>query len=64
VLLTRARQGMIIFVPKGSPPDPTNSPEEFDATALYLLRCGVTPLDRPDRFDKSMLEIPAEDPFL
>jgi hypothetical protein len=44
VLLTRARQGMIIFVPKGSPNDPTNQPDEFDATAQYLVRCGVTPL--------------------
>ena len=44
VLLTRARQGMIIFVPKGNPEDPTNQPEEFDATAQYLVRCGVPPL--------------------
>ena len=42
VLLTRARQGMIIFVPKGNPADPTNRPDEFDSTAGYLLRCGVT----------------------
>jgi hypothetical protein len=41
VLLTRARQGMIIFVPKGDPNDPTLSPEEFDSTAQYLLRCGA-----------------------
>lgn len=44
VLLTRARQGMIIFVPKGDESDPTVSPEDFDATADYLCRCGVTPL--------------------
>jgi hypothetical protein len=44
VLLTRARQGMILYVPKGSIEDPTISPAEFDATAAYLLRCGVTPL--------------------
>jgi len=42
VLLTRARQGMILFVPKGSVEDPTICPEEFDATAAYLMRCGVT----------------------
>lgn len=41
VLLTRARQGMVIFVPKGNLTDPTVSPEEFDSTAAYLLRCGV-----------------------
>jgi hypothetical protein len=44
VLLTRARQGMIIFVPKGDPQDSTNSPDEFDLTAEFLLRCGVAPL--------------------
>jgi hypothetical protein len=44
VLLTRARQGMIIYVPKGSEDDPTILREEFDATAEYLARCGVTPL--------------------
>ncbi len=44
VLLTRARQGMIIFVPKGNLDDPTNQPEEFDVTAQYLVRCGVTSL--------------------
>jgi hypothetical protein len=42
VLLTRARQGMIIFVPKGDANDPTNLPADFDATAQYLVRCGVT----------------------
>jgi hypothetical protein len=45
VLLTRARQGMIIFLPKGNPGDSTNLPEEFDATANYLLRCGISLLD-------------------
>jgi hypothetical protein len=44
VLLTRARQGMILFVPRGDPDDPTNRPDEFEATANFLLRCGVTPL--------------------
>jgi len=42
VLLTRARKGMVIFVPKGDVNDPTNSPDEFEATAQYLIRCGVT----------------------
>ena len=44
VLLTRARMGMVVFVPRGDASDSTNSPEEFDATARYLIRCGVTPL--------------------
>jgi hypothetical protein len=44
VLLTRARKGMVIFVPRGNENDPTNSSEGFDRTAQYLIRCGVTPL--------------------
>ncbi len=46
VLLTRARQGMIIFVPKGDPNDSTNIPTDFDATAQYLIRCGVVELQQ------------------
>jgi hypothetical protein len=46
VLLTRARQGLIIFVPKGDEADPTNRPDEFHATADFLLKCGVTPIGR------------------
>ncbi len=42
VLLTRARQGMIIFVPNGNAEDTTNLPDEFNATAEFLLKCGVT----------------------
>lgn len=45
VLLTRARQGMVIFVPKGDPSDPTRDPGEFERTADYLLQCGVRFLD-------------------
>jgi len=44
VLLTRARQGMIVYIPKGNEDDPTVRPEEFDATARYLIRCGAIPL--------------------
>ena len=44
VLLTRARQGMIIFVPDGNAKDSTNLPDEFDATAGFLVKCGVTPI--------------------
>jgi hypothetical protein len=42
VLLTRARKGMVIFVPRGDDHDSTNRPEEFEQTAQYLIRCGVT----------------------
>jgi len=41
VLLTRARQGLIIWVPKGDDSDPTRLPSFFDPTADYLIRCGV-----------------------
>ena len=41
VLLTRARQGVVIYVPTGDTDDPTQSPDAFDATAEFLLQCGV-----------------------
>jgi Uncharacterized conserved protein (DUF2075) len=44
VLLTRARQGTVIYVPAGDVNDPTRSPTELDCTAEYLLRCGVRQL--------------------
>lgn len=36
VLLTRARQGMIIVVPPGDPEDPTRKPEFYNETFEYL----------------------------
>ena len=43
VLLTRARQGMIIFVPKGNDEedDPTRNHEYYDEIYSYLLSCGL-----------------------
>jgi hypothetical protein len=41
VLLTRARQGMAIYVPKGEISDPTRPPEVYDSIYEYLLRCGI-----------------------
>ena len=41
VLLTRARQGMVIFVPEGEPTDPTRSPEFYDLTFKYLTEIGI-----------------------
>lgn len=41
VLLTRARQGMIIFVPQGSTSDPTRPPAIYNGTYDYLLQCGL-----------------------
>jgi hypothetical protein len=44
VLLTRAREGMVIYVPNGNLNDPTRPEELFESTADYLARCGVMPL--------------------
>ena len=41
VLLTRARQGMVVFVPPGDPEDPTRSPAYYDATWRYLEGAGL-----------------------
>ena len=41
VLLTRARQGMILCVPEGNPGDPTRLPEFYDSTYQYLKSLGV-----------------------
>jgi hypothetical protein len=44
VLLTRARQGMIVVVPHGDPADPTRSPEFYDSTYQYLRDIGIPAL--------------------
>ena len=44
VLLTRAREGMVLWVPRGNPSDPTRSPDTLDATADFLAACGASPL--------------------
>ena len=44
VLLTRARQGMIICVPEGDMSDPTRQPEIYDNTYKYLLQMGFEQL--------------------
>ncbi len=41
VLLTRARQGMVIFVPRGSDTDPTRDPAFYDSTFSYLRSVGI-----------------------
>lgn len=46
VLLTRARQGMVIFVPKGvdADEDPTRKQEFYNGIYNYLLSCGLKEL--------------------
>ncbi len=40
VLLTRARQGMVVVVPRGDPEDPTRAPAFYDPTYKYLKSIG------------------------
>lgn len=42
VLLTRARRGLVLWVPSGDASDITRLPARFNATADYLVRCGLT----------------------
>ncbi|HWX18316.1 MAG TPA: DNA/RNA helicase domain-containing protein [Candidatus Binatia bacterium] len=44
VLLTRARQGMVIFVPPGDTADPRRSPAFYDSTFNYLTGLGIPAL--------------------
>lgn len=41
VLLTRARQGMVIYVPKGESRDATRNPEYYNGTFEYLKGLGI-----------------------
>jgi hypothetical protein len=40
VLLTRARQGMVIYIPEGDPEDVTRPAAFYDGTANFLSECG------------------------
>ena len=44
VLLTRARQGLIVFVPHGDAKDPTRPPAFYDDTHAFLVSCGIPEL--------------------
>ena len=44
VLLTRARQGMVIYVPEGDGDDPTRRPAYYDSTYDYLGSLGIPEL--------------------
>jgi hypothetical protein len=44
VLLTRARQGMVIYVPEGSAADPTRPLEYYEGVAGFLAECGINPI--------------------
>ncbi len=45
VLLTRARHGTVIWVPRGDARDRTRDPAQYDGIAEHLLACGAAILD-------------------
>ncbi len=45
VLMTRARQGMVLFVPQGSPIDHTRDPRFYDGTFAFFRACGLPLLE-------------------
>ncbi|GAB3863713.1 DUF2075 domain-containing protein [Hymenobacter segetis] len=45
VLLTRARQGMILFIPEGSTADATRLPEFYDETYAFFRAIGIPELE-------------------
>ena len=45
VLLTRARQGMVICIPEGNPDDATRLPEFYDGTYEYFKQIGLEEFD-------------------
>lgn len=49
VLLTRARQGMVIYIPEGDPKDPTRNPSWHQGTLEFLQRCGLPMLPTENR---------------
>jgi hypothetical protein len=44
VLLTRARQGMVVLVPRGTELDQTRPPSFYDETFSFLTNCGIPQL--------------------
>ena len=45
VLLTRARQGIVVFVPRGDRNDPTRAPSYYDGIFDFFRRCGLPTLN-------------------
>jgi hypothetical protein len=41
VIMTRAREGMIIYIPSGSDEDRTRNPSVYDEIFTYLVNCGI-----------------------
>ena len=56
VLLTRARKGMVIWVPKPDGDDPTLDPHFLDATADLLKEAGVPSLNETETTNPDIVE--------
>jgi hypothetical protein len=54
VLLTRARRGMIIYVPQPVPNDSLRLPDALNRTAQYLIACGAEEYPHADAASKVM----------
>lgn len=61
VLLTRARQGMVIFVPEGDGRDMTRQPAFYDGTYAFILQCGIP--DVPPRLRRAIRRQAEADSF-
>ena len=48
VLLTRAREGIVIFIPKGDVKDETRLPKFYDPIFEYLESCGMDVISELD----------------
>lgn len=58
VLLTRARHGTVIWVPRGDARDRTRDPAQYDGIAKHLLACGAAVLDEAALVDDTA-DLPA-----
>jgi|MesohylFT_1024984.scaffolds.fasta_scaffold353036_1 hypothetical protein len=57
VLLTRARQGLIVFVPHGDAKDRTRPPAFYDETYAFLISCGIPEL-KLDKLSRQRSAVP------
>ena len=59
VLLTRARQGMIVYVPRPDNSDSSRFHDQLDATAHFLIQCGTAELTTPEvaRLGETQLQV-------
>lgn len=51
VLLTRARQGMVIYIPEGDDTDHTRNRKYYDGTYQYLKSIGINEIDHTDNHE-------------